>query len=205
MFEMLIATTNRGKIREIEALLKEDFRDIRLHSLSDLGISTACSEDGKTFLENAAAKSLFYSNMAKNILTMADDSGLVVEALQGEPGVHSARYAGDDGNDEKNIVKLLRELRHVENRHAKFVTEIVLSKNGRVIRSFHGEVEGIMLPEKRGSGGFGYDPVFYYPPLGRTFAQLSTLQKNRISHRAAALNKLKAFLLDTTDSLSSGI
>jgi XTP/dITP diphosphohydrolase len=192
--DLLIATTNRGKIKEIEELLRDDFPELKLYSLSDLDIFVECAEDGNTFHENAAAKSLFYSSIAKNILTAADDSGLVVEALNGQPGIHSARYAGDDCNDEKNIEKLLCELKHVENRTAKFVSEVVLSKNGETIMSFQGEVEGIILPGKRGSGGFGYDPVFYYPPLRKTFAQLTTREKNRVSHRARALKKLKAFL-----------
>lgn len=191
---LLIATTNSGKIREIETLLKGDFPGLTLFSLPDLNISGECAEDGNTFLENATIKSLYYSGIAKNILTAADDSGLVVEVLHGEPGIHSARYAGDSCDDEKNIEKLLRKLKHEENRKAKFVTEIVLSKNGKMVRSFYGEVEGIILPEKRGSSGFGYDPVFYYPPLKKTFAQLTTLEKNNFSHRANALRKLKTFL-----------
>ncbi|MCK5056709.1 MAG: RdgB/HAM1 family non-canonical purine NTP pyrophosphatase [Candidatus Aminicenantes bacterium] len=191
---LLIATTNRGKIREIEALLKEDFPGLKLYSLSDLNITLECPEAGHTFYENAAAKSLFYSKIAKNILTTADDSGLVVEALNGQPGIHSARYAGADCDDEKNTAKLLRELKHVKNRSAKFVTAVVLSKNGKMIKSFNGEVRGTILPEKRGNSGFGYDPVFYYPPLRKTFAQLTTREKNRVSHRANALKKLNTFL-----------
>lgn len=182
-------------------MLKEEFPGLKLYSLDDLDINTDCPEDGVTFIENAAAKSLFYSKLAGDMATMADDSGLVVEALNGEPGVHSARYASEGKNkdsrriiDQRNIEKLLRKLSSEENRAAKFVCEIVLSKNGKIIESFHGEVEGVILRQKRGSGGFGYDPVFYYPSLEKTFAQLTTEEKNKISHRADALQKLKDYL-----------
>ena len=193
-------------------MLKEEFPGLKLYSLDDLDINTDCPEDGVTFIENAAAKSLFYSKLAGDMATMADDSGLVVEALNGEPGVHSARYASDECDergapaaeekkkdsrriiDQRNIEKLLRKLSSEENRAAKFVCEIVLSKNGKIIESFHGEVEGVILRQKRGSGGFGYDPVFYYPSLEKTFAQLTTEEKNKISHRADALQKLKDYL-----------
>jgi XTP/dITP diphosphohydrolase len=195
MRELLIATTNRGKIKEIEKLLKEELPGLKLYSLDDLNITGECPEDETTFLGNAAAKSSFYSKLAKGIYTAADDSGLVVEALHGEPGVHSARYAGDECDDNKNIKKLLRELSSEKNRAAKFVTEVVLSKDGKVIESFNGEVKGEILREKKGSGGFGYDPVFYYPPLQKTFAQLTTNEKNRISHRANALTKLKDYFI----------
>ena len=116
------------------------------------------------------------------------------QALGGKPGVHSARYAGEPKDDEKNIQKLLKELSGVENRKARFVTVVTLSRNGRVIESFTGEVEGILLREKKGTGGFGYDPIFYYPPFQKTFAELTTEEKNRISHRANAFKKLISYL-----------
>lgn len=196
MLELLIATTNRGKVREIEKLLKKDFSGLKLYSLSDFNIKKDYPEEGRTFLENATGKSLFYSTLVRGIYTAADDSGLVVNALKGEPGVHSARYAGADCDDDKNIRKLLNKLSSIDNRSAAFVTEIVLSKNGEMIKSFSGEVRGIILRERRGNHGFGYDPVFYYPPLKKTFAQLTTEEKNRVSHRAAALEKLKAYLMN---------
>lgn len=199
---ILVATKNKGKVKEIEKLLTDGSIDIKLFSLSDFTIDKDCPETGETFLENSVEKSLYYNRMADkhtaNIYTVADDSGLAVEALGGKPGVHSARYAGLPSNDEKNIQKLLGELKDEENRKAKFVTVITLSKNGKVIKSFTGEVEGILLREKRGSGGFGYDPIFYYPPLQKTFAELTTEEKNKISHRANAFKKLKEFLVEQT-------
>ncbi len=195
MLDLLAATTNKGKIREIERLFKGGSLDIRLYSLSDFNIDIDCPETGETFLENAVEKSLFYSRMARDMYTIADDSGLAVGALGGKPGVRSARYAGQPKDDEKNIEKLLLELKEIENRKAKFVTVVTLSQNGKAIKSFTGEVEGIILKEKRGTGGFGYDPVFYYPPLQKTFAELTTEEKNKISHRANAFKKLKDFLL----------
>jgi XTP/dITP diphosphohydrolase len=194
--DLLAATTNKGKIKEIERLFKGSSPGVRLYSLSDYNIDIDCPETGETFLENAVEKSLFYSRIKGNIYTVADDSGLAVEALGGKPGVRSARYAGQPKNDEKNIEKLLLELKESKNRKAKFVTVVTLSQNGKTIKSFTGEVEGIILEEKRGTGGFGYDPVFYYPPLQKTFAELTTEEKNKISHRANAFKKLKDFLLD---------
>jgi XTP/dITP diphosphohydrolase len=133
---------------------------------------------------------------AKGIITMADDSGLSVDSLDGEPGVNSSRYSGPECNDEKNIEKLLKELSEEKKRDAKFITVITLSINGKVIKSFKGEVNGFILNRKRGSGGFGYDSVFYYPPLEKTFAELTVKEKNKISHRSKALGKMKDFLID---------
>lgn len=192
--KLLAATTNQGKIREIEKLLKESSLEIEVCSLADFNITADCPETGETFLENSIEKSLFYSRMKRDMYTIADDSGLAVEALAGRPGVHSARYAGEPKDDEKNIRKLLKELTNVQDRKAKFVTVVTLCKNGKVIESFTGEVEGIVLKEKKGTGGFGYDPIFYYPPLHKTFAQLTAEEKNQISHRAIAFKKLKSFL-----------
>jgi len=197
--ELLAATKNKGKAKEIERLCAGSSLPIKVYSLADFNITVDCPEAGETFLENSIEKSLFYSRMVKDVYTAADDSGLVVEALGGRPGVHSARYASGNHqpkDDEKNIEKLLRELKDIpgENRRAKFVTAITLSRNGSVMESFCGEVEGIILTEKRGVGGFGYDPVFFYPPLQKTFGELSTAEKNKISHRARAFQKLKEYL-----------
>ncbi len=194
---ILAATTNQGKINEIQNLLKESFPGIKLYSLADLNIEAKCPEKGSSFLENASAKAIFYSKLVQNINTIADDSGLVVEALDGAPGIHSARYGGEDADDEKNIEKLLKNLSQKGNRAAKFEAVLALARDGRIIQTFTGEVQGIILKEKRGSGGFGYDPVFYYPPLKKTFAQLAPQIKNQVSHRARALQKLKEYLLKT--------
>lgn len=191
--DLLVATTNKGKIKEIERLLKNSSLKIRLKSLSDFNINTDCPETGRTFHENAVEKSLFYSRLAGDIYTVGEDSGLVVEALEGKPGIHSARYAGYPKDDEKNIAKLLQELSNKRNRKAKFVTVVALSKNGEIIESFNGEVDGIILKERRGTNGFGFDPVFYYPPMQKTFAELHFEEKNQVSHRASAFKKLKDF------------
>jgi len=194
MMDLLAATKNEGKIKEIDRLLKEGSLDVTVFSLSHFNISADCPETGDTFLDNSIEKSLFYSRMVTDIYTVADDSGLAVDALGGKPGVYSARYAGEPKDDERNIQKLLKELTHIENRKAKFVTVVTLSINGKVIESFTGEVEGVLLREKRGTGGFGYDPIFYYPPFQKTFAELTMEEKNQISHRAAAFKKLISFL-----------
>ncbi|MCU0289192.1 MAG: RdgB/HAM1 family non-canonical purine NTP pyrophosphatase [Acidobacteria bacterium] len=205
--KLLTATRNKGKIKEIERLFAGSSLPVTVHSLTDFNIDTDAPETGATFLENSIEKSLFYSRMVRDIYTVADDSGLVVKALDGRPGVHSARYAaGPDQarSDEKNIEKLLLELNNIpmENRQAKFVTVITLALNGDVIKSFYGEVKGIILMEKRGTDGFGYDPVFFYPPLQKTFAELSIEEKNKISHRARAFQKLKKYI---THSLGSSV
>jgi XTP/dITP diphosphohydrolase len=194
MLNLLAATKNEGKLKEIEKLFAGGSIRVKLYFLPDFNITVDCPETGETFIENATQKSLFYGKLVPDIYTVGDDSGLAVEALDGEPGIYSARYSGPGATDEKNIVKLLEQLQGIENRKAKFVTAVCLSRNGRVIQTFTGEVEGIIIDEKRGSGGFGYDPVFYYSPLRKTFAELTTEDKNRISHRARAFQKLKEFL-----------
>jgi len=196
MPEILAATRNKGKVKEIEKFLREEISGIAVISPNDLNITDDCPETGDTFLKNATDKSLFYSSKAPGILTMADDSGLVVQALNGEPGVYSARYSGENANDEKNIQKLIKEIASKENRAAKFVCVISLSLNGKFIESFTGEVHGVIIDQKTGAGGFGYDPIFFYPPLKKTFAQLTTQEKNKISHRANALTLLKSYLHD---------
>lgn len=201
MIDLLVATTNKGKIREIRSVLSGSDKDLMLFTPEDFGITISPDENGETFLENSIEKSLFYSNLRKGILTIADDSGLMVNSLDGSPGIRSARYSGDNPDDRKNIIKLLNELKNNQNRDAGFISVITLSKNGKVIRSFIGEVRGKIINEQRGNKGFGYDPVFYYEPLGKTFAELSENEKNRISHRSIALNKLKDYLKENIDTL----
>ncbi|MGE5343523.1 MAG: RdgB/HAM1 family non-canonical purine NTP pyrophosphatase [Candidatus Omnitrophota bacterium] len=194
MIELLIATKNHGKLIEIERVFADSPIPIKLYYLSDFGISSDCPENGQTFEENATIKSLFYGAFQPNIYTVGDDSGLSVDVLNGAPGVYSARYAGTPSSDERNTAKLLDELTHISNRKAKFVTTVCLSKNNRVIRCFTGEAEGIIIDEKRGTNGFGYDPVFLYPPRHKTFAELTTEEKNQVSHRAKAFHQLKVFM-----------
>lgn len=196
MLEILIATSNSGKKSEIEEYLKKYIPNIKLYDLTDLNIRTAPEEDSSTFRGNSIKKSVYYSSLAPDLLTLADDSGLSVEALNGRPGVNSARFAGPVCDDEENIKKLLTLLSNIDNRKAKFTTIITLALNGEIIGEFIGEVTGIIINQKRGSGGFGYDPIFLYPPLNKTFAELKSVEKNRISHRARALSQLKDFLKD---------
>jgi len=190
---LLVATTNQGKFKEIKDCLSGLFD--RILNLRDLHISEIFPEHGNTFLENARGKSVFYGSDWPG-LTLAEDSGLEIEILKGEPGVHSARYAGSNATDEQNIEKVLSKLNGIthDQRKARFICCMVLSQKGKVFKEIQESVEGFITTEKKGKNGFGYDPVFYYPPLGKTFAQLSKSEKNRISHRGKALKKLRDFL-----------
>jgi len=190
----LIATNNKGKVKELIKLLKDYNLNLDLISLKEAGIAVEYEETGNTFMENAIGKSLFYGKFFPNMITIADDSGLSVKSLNGKPGVYSARYAGPDSNDENNIIKLLKAMETKKERDAEFVTVIALSYNGKLIKTFEGRVSGIILNEKQGLKGFGYDPIFYYPPLKKTFAELSVDIKNEISHRARAVKKLIQYL-----------
>ena len=187
---LLVATSNIGKLREIKSCLSGFFD--RILNLKDLHISDIFPECGSTFLENARGKSIYYGRDWQG-LTLAEDSGLVIDFLHGEPGVHSARYAGPDSSDEKNIEKVLFRLKGIahDQRKARFICCMVLSRKGKVIQEIQESVEGFITTEKIGENGFGYDPIFYYPPLEKTFAQLPISVKNQISHRGRALTKLR--------------
>lgn len=190
---IVLATTNPGKAKEIRALLKT--LSVKILTLSDLGIQVPYPEKGATFEENASGKSLFYSKKSA-FLTLAEDSGLAVERLCGASGVYSARFSGPGATDEKNIRKVLRLLKNVPRpkRRAQFVCCLVLSFNGRIIRKLTGRVRGTISMAKKGSYGFGYDPIFYYHPFRKTFGELPPSQKNRVSHRGRALRKMSSFL-----------
>ncbi|MCJ7581203.1 MAG: RdgB/HAM1 family non-canonical purine NTP pyrophosphatase [Candidatus Aminicenantes bacterium] len=192
---LLVATTNQGKKREIEAELSD--LPIRIFSLADLKIFEDFPETGETFLDNAKGKSLFYSQKWEG-LTLGEDSGLEIFSLNNAPGVFSARFSDPDATDEKNNDKVLTLLEQVpdKKRTARFVSFMVLSQKEKVIIELEGWVEGMMARERRGENGFGYDPLFFYPPLNRTFGQLSDKEKNKVSHRGRALIKLKTFLKD---------
>jgi XTP/dITP diphosphohydrolase len=194
MTTLLLATRNQGKKREIENFLKDDELKIRLLSLIDVNTTDEVSESGATFAENALLKADFYSQLT-GLDTLGDDSGLEVMALGGRPGVFSARYAGEGAGDDARIQKLLAEMKGVTDRRARFVSAVCISRNGSALAAFSGQVEGEILFAKRGEGGFGYDPLFLYPPLGKTFAELTVEEKNRISHRARALAHVKKFVL----------
>jgi len=185
---LVIATRNKGKVSEFRKLL-EGF-DVDIKSLQDFGPLPEIEEDGETFEDNAVKKARFAARVL-GLPALADDSGLVVKALGGLPGVHSARYAGDDANDEANNRKLLQAMRGVEDREASFVCVIAIAVPRGPALIYEGICNGIITEEMRGTGGFGYDPVFYYPPLGKTFAEMSQEEKNRVSHRGKAMAELK--------------
>ncbi|QOY33983.1 XTP/dITP diphosphatase [Anaerobacillus isosaccharinicus] len=190
MKELLIATKNKGKVREFEVLFAQFGYQVK--SLLDLDESIDVEENGVTFRENAVKKA---ETIAKifNIPTLADDSGLIVDALDGRPGVFSARYAGEGKDDNANLEKVLEELEDVSEskRGARFHCSLALAIPGEETIIVDGTCEGIITKEPRGEEGFGYDPIMYIPSLGKTMAQLTKQEKNKISHRANALNKLQ--------------
>jgi XTP/dITP diphosphohydrolase len=185
------ATGNPGKLREFR-LAAERF-GVEIVELPDFKQISACEETGRTFEENAILKARYYGQHAPGRL-FADDSGLEVDALDGRPGVVSARYAGPGATDAMNNALLLGNLRGREDRRARFVCVIALVNRGELIRTFRGVVEGEILEEPRGAGGFGYDPLFYYPPYGRSFGEISVEEKMAVSHRGKALTALFRYL-----------
>lgn len=190
--KLVIATKNRGKARELGDLLKG--LDIEVLSLSDFPSAVLPPEDGKTFRENALKKARAVFE-ATGLPSLADDSGLVVDALYGRPGIFSARYAGEGASDEDNYRKLLGELEGVatEKRSARFVCALAYKDKGRE-EVFEGELKGRIAASPRGVNGFGYDPVFEIERLNKSAAELSPAEKNAISHRAEALKRFKAWL-----------
>ena len=194
--EIVIASRNKNKIRELQALLSRFVEGVTLLSLDDIGYAGDIEEDGETFRENALIKARVAASTGK--IGVGDDSGLCVNALDGAPGIFSARYAGEHGDDGANNEKLLRELSDKSDRGAAFVCTIAcVMPDGREF-CVEGRAEGRILFEAKGENGFGYDPLFYYPPLDKTFAELSSEEKNTISHRAVAIeafaDKLKKMI-----------
>jgi XTP/dITP diphosphohydrolase len=185
---LVLATRNEGKTEEIRALLAEFPVDIK--NLTDFGPTPAVEEDGETFEDNAVKKARFIAKIL-GFPALADDSGLMVEALGNRPGVRSARYAGEEATDADNNAKLLGELGNSENRKAAFACVIAIAVPWGPALIYEGRCEGVIADEQVGTKGFGYDPVFYYPPLQKTFAQLSTKEKNQVSHRGQALRHLR--------------
>ncbi len=193
MRKLLVATKNPDKFREIKHLLKDV--DIKLLSLIDFHEMEGAEEDGLTLLENSQKKAE-EAFRATGIPSVADDTGLVVEALQGMPGVFSARFAGPDATYVDNRRKLLKLLHGVNDRRAKFVTVVTYVRAENEIFHFIGEVEGFITVEERGNQGFGYDSIFLYPPMGITFAEMSMELKNKLSHRSRAFREFKKFLIN---------
>jgi len=188
-----LASSNPGKLRELAALAEE--QDIELALLPDYERLPTAAEDDASFALNALEKALHYSQLT-DVLVLADDSGLVVDALGGRPGVHSARYAGPDATDEDNNCKLIGELHSLfgEKRSARYVCILALAQRNRLLALISDFCEGHILETPRGTGGFGYDPHFFYPPLDRTLAEVTTEEKNQHSHRAKAFRKLLTYL-----------
>lgn len=188
MTKILIATQNDGKAREYRKLFEP--KGIEVITLKDLNEQVEIIENGKTFSENALIKAQTLTDKL-NLPVLADDSGLVVDALNGAPGIYSARYAGDH-DDEANNKKLLEELKKVpdEKRTAHFHCSIVATAPGKTPLEANGDVYGLIAHEKHGEDGFGYDPLFYYPEFGKTFGEIGMEEKNKVSHRAKATENL---------------
>ena len=190
--ELLIATRNRGKAREFRELLGDG---VRISDLNDYPEIPDIAETGKTFAENATIKALAVSEQCSG-LVLGDDSGLEVDSLGGAPGIYSARYAGEPANDRRNIEKLQDDLANFckEQRTARFRCVLALAEKGKLLGTFAGEVEGRVIDQARGAGGFGYDPIFVPNGFEQTFAELPAATKNVISHRAQAVKALWATL-----------
>ncbi|MEJ2165842.1 MAG: XTP/dITP diphosphatase [Desulfobacterales bacterium] len=186
---LVIATRNPGKTSEIRDMLA-DF-PITIKNLEDFGPIPPVEEDGDTFDDNAYKKASFVSKVL-GLPALADDSGLVVEALGGAPGVYSARYAGDNATDEQRYTRLLKEMKGKTNRKAAFECVISIAVPPGPALTYEARCEGLIAEKPFGTNGFGYDPVFYYPPLKKTFGQLTREEKSRVSHRGKALQELKA-------------
>ena len=195
--KILVATTNPGKIAELKAMLDAD---VKWLSLADFFDIAEVEENGATFVENACKKAIGYAR-ATGLWTIADDSGLVIDALQGGPGIESARFCGQKGKDRelidrKNIAKVLKLLKGLppEIRTARFVCCLCLASPEEILIQTQGTLEGLIIDRPIGENGFGYDPIFFVPQLGETVAQLTREEKNAISHRGNAIRKLKPIL-----------
>ena len=185
---LVIATSNLGKTAEIRDML-EDF-PVNIKNLADFGPIPPIEEDGDTFDDNAYKKASFVSKIL-GLPALADDSGLVVDALGGAPGVYSARYAGENATDEQRYTKLLAEMKGETNRKAAFECVLSIAVPSGPALTYEASCEGLIAEAPAGEGGFGYDPVFYYPPLEKTFGQLTREEKSRVSHRGKALQELR--------------
>ncbi|WP_408007120.1 XTP/dITP diphosphatase [Pseudalkalibacillus sp. A8] len=190
MKKVIIASHNEGKVKEFREMFKEF--GLKVVSLRDLDFHEEIEENGSTFKENASIKAETIANHFQEPV-IADDSGLEIDALDGRPGIYSARYAGEEKDDEANLKKVLAEMEHVpeKDRSARFICVLAIARPGKETSSVEGKCEGIILHEKRGDHGFGYDPIFYLPAMGKTLAQLEPGEKNKISHRAKALRELR--------------
>lgn len=193
MLQMLAATTNKNKVREFQEILKDLKDKINIITTDAIPNFPEIVEDGTTFAENAMKKAKEASAFA-DMVAMADDSGLVVEALDGAPGIHSARYAGEGASDADRIAKLLKAMDGVTDRSAKFVCAAAIAYRGEEVKTFIGEIKGKITLAPSGSNGFGYDPVFIPEGFEKTFAELTDEEKNAVSHRGRAMRAVADFL-----------
>ncbi len=184
---IVLATTNQGKTREINELLKGS--PVEIKNLNDFGQIPEVIEDGTTFDDNAYKKASFTARVL-GYPAMADDSGLCVEALDGAPGVWSARYAGENATDADNVNKMLNDLKNKDNRNAAFKCVVSIAVPTGAALTYEGECQGVITQEPVGENGFGYDPLFFYPEFNKTFAQLSIQEKGSVSHRGKALKEI---------------
>ncbi len=192
--EIILATNNKGKVREMKEIMEGT--GIEVYSLKDKGVEIEVEEDGTTFEENALKKAKEVAEVT-GMIAVSDDSGLEVYALNMRPGIYSARYAGENATSRERNIKLLNEMKNVPEgeRGARFVSAVaIVFPNGKS-EIFRGEVEGEILREERGEGGFGYDPLFFYKPFNKTLAEVSLEEKDKVSHRGKAFRKLKQYLL----------
>lgn len=194
MKQLVIATTNKGKLREIAGILRDV--PVELLTLDHFPQVPEPEETGTTFAANARQKALYYA-AATGLPAAADDSGLEIAALDGAPGVHSARWHGTDYPHKFRRIRELLHERGVDGSAARFVCSVALADAGRIPFEAEGIVEGELAPEPRGSNGFGYDPIFFYPPFGRTLAELTQAEKEGVSHRGKAFRALREFLIGT--------
>jgi XTP/dITP diphosphohydrolase len=195
---LLLASTNAAKLREYRALAAG--RDIQVDLVPQFQDMPGFPEDAPTFAENAAGKALHYSKHCRREsdgIVFADDSGLVVPSLGGAPGVRSARYAGANATDAERVAKLLLELRGKagDARNAHFVCVVAAARQGQMVAIFSDLAEGMIAEEPRGHNGFGYDPIFYFPQMRKTFAELNEAEKNEVSHRGKAFRKLMDYVI----------
>ena len=186
---IVLATNNKNKVNEIKDLLKD--APVEIKCLADYGPLPEVIEDGDTFDDNAYKKASHYARVL-GLPCLADDSGLVVEALDGRPGVHSARFAGENATDMEKCDKLLKEMEGKKNRKAYFACVLSLATPGGPALTWEGRCDGEITTERHGESGFGYDPVFFFPEFGKTFAEVSMEEKNRVSHRGRALAEFSA-------------
>ncbi|MGE5629031.1 MAG: XTP/dITP diphosphatase [Solirubrobacterales bacterium] len=189
MMRLIVASNNINKINEIKDILKK--LPVEILSMKDAGIGLEIEENGATFIENALIKAKAIHELIPDAMVLSDDSGLSVDVLGGAPGIYSARFSGEHGNDKKNNEKLLTMLKGEINRSARFICAMVLiTEKGEEIK-VQGEIKGTISEEETGTNGFGYDPIFYLEEYNRTFAEVESEIKNKISHRAKALAKIQ--------------